>query len=603
MTGDFDDRRGSPRHDGSRPAAGERSGAPGSRRSRQPRVQTDLLHSDVAREPISRHAVVLGAFGLLLTAGAARLADYQIFNRGRYVAEANGRRLLSQTLHAKRGTIYDRNGNVLASSVECSNVYVNPQLIKPGKRKKAARALAEALGVDEDEALDCVSRDTTFAYVKRRVDQEDAEALMERGIAGIELEPSVKRVYPYGNLASQVLGVVNIDNEGSTGLELYYDDILTGTDGSLVRERARDGSFIAGGAYRKVPARDGMDIVLTIDANIQKAAEEAAAQAVKDASAKYGSIIVTDPSTGEILAACSSPTYDQADLAHATTADMNLRVVTDSYEPGSVFKAFVCGAGIDLGVITPDDTVFDVPATVKAGDDDVSDVDGRDYAMTMTVREILRRSSNTGMVLVGKKIGEKDFADYLERFGFGTSTGIDFPGEAAGIVRKRKDWDGASLASMSFGQAIAVPPVQMVRAMSAIANKGVMTTPHFLKSRQGTEVDWTDGEQRAISADAAAQVADMMRTVVEEGTGTLAQVPGYEVSGKTGTAERAGSDGDGYQAGNNMASFMGFVSTTDPRALCYVTLDGTARNSTAAQPAFRTVMEEALPDLGIEPTS
>ena len=569
---------------------------------RAPHTQTDLLHSDVAHEAISRHAFIMGTFGIAAIAGVARLADYQIFNAGRYRGEADARRLSSQTLYAKRGTIYDRNGNVLVQSVECSNVYVNPQLIEKKQRKKAIRALVDALGVDRDTVEALVDKDTTFAYVKRQVDQDDAEALMEKGIAGIELEPSIKRVYPYGNLASQVLGIVNVDNAGVSGLEKQYDEVLTGTNGSLVRERALDGSFIAGGAYKKVPAADGMDIVLTIDINIQRAAEEALAEGMENASAKYGSVIVTDPKTGEILACCSCPTYDPTDLASASNADLNLRAVTDAYEPGSVFKTFVVGAGIDMGTITPD-TNFEVPAVVKAGDDEVRDVDKRDYGMTMSVREIIRRSSNTGMVLVGEKLGADNFDEHvLNGFGFRSQTGIDFPGESAGIIKDRKDYDGGSLGAMSFGQSLAVAPVRMVRAMSAIANKGIMTTPHFLKTRAGEEVDWTDGEERAISEEAAVAVADMMRTVVDEGTGAGAQIAGYEVSGKTGTAQRAGEDGGGYATGKNMASFMGFISTNDPRVLCYVTMDGTHQSSGAATPIFKAVMGEALPALGIEPT-
>lgn len=562
----------------------------------------DLLHADLAHEPVSRRTVVLGAFGLMGAAGLARLADYQIFNAERYRAEADGRRLSSQVLYAKRGTVYDRNGNVLVSSAECKNVYVNPQLIKKKNRKRAINALVEVLGVDKETATEAVDADTTFVYVKRRVDDEDAQTLADKNIAGIEFEPAIKRVYPYGTLASQVLGVVDIDNKGLTGLEKYYDEVLTGTNGSLVRERALDGSFIAGGAYKKEPAQDGMDIVLGIDVNIQRVAEDALAAAVESSGAKYGSVIVTDPTSGEILAACSCPTYDPTDLSQASNADLNLRVVTDAYEPGSVFKTYVAAAGIELGLLTPD-TTFNVPASVKAGDDTVRDVDGRSAAMTMTLREILRRSSNTGMVLVGEKIGADNFAEkVVSAFGFGTSTGVDFPGESLGIVKQRSEYDGASVGAMSFGQSIAVPPIEMVRAMSAIANKGVMTTPHFLKSRAGEEVDWSEGETRACTEQAASEVADMMYTVVEEGTGEGARIEGYRISGKTGTAERASESG-GYEEGNSMASFMGFVTTDDPRVLCYVTLDGTPAMSYAATPVFKTVMETALPALGIEPSS
>ena len=544
----------------------------------------------------------MGAFvGLGSVLGITRLADYQIFNADRYRGEADARRLSSQTLYAKRGSIYDRNGNVLASSVECSNVYVNPQLIEKKQRTKAIRALVDVLGVDEDYVSNLVDKDTTFAYVKRQVDQEDADALAKKNIAGIEFEPSVKRVYPYGNLASQVLGIVNIDNVGISGLEKQYDEVLTGTNGSLVRERALDGSFIAGGAYKKVPATDGMDIVLSLDVNIQRAAEDALAPVVERIGAKSGSVVVSDPLTGEILACCSNPTYDQTDLSTASNEDLNLRAVTDAYEPGSVFKTFVCAAAIDAGLITPD-TEFGVPASVKVGDDDVWDADKRSVPVTMTVREILRRSSNTGMVLVGEKLGADAFAkDVIDKFGFGHSTGVDFPGESAGVVRERSKYDGASLGAMSFGQGIAVPPVEMVRAMHALANKGVMTTPHFLKTRAGEEVDWTDGEQRACSEEAAAQLADMMRTVVDDGTGKAAHIDGYEISGKTGTAERAVEGQHGYVDGSFMGSFMGFASTNDPRVQCYVTLDGSAAGSEAAAPVFKTVMETALDVLGIDP--
>ena len=603
----YDDRydgRGSSRGRDGRSGRG-REGDPrdprGSSRRDRSRPQTDLLHSDLAHEPISRHAFIMGAFGVAAIAGVARLADYQLFNADRYRAEADARRLSSQILYAKRGAIYDRNGNVLVQSVECSNVYVNPMLIDKKQRKKVVRALVDALGVEEDDVAAIVKKETTFAYVKRQVDQDDADALMKKNLPGVELEPSIKRVYPYGNLASQVLGVVNIDNVGMTGLEKQYDEVLTGTNGSLVRERALDGSFIAGGAYKKVPAQDGMDIVLALDVNIQRVAEDALAAAVESSGAKYGSVIVTDPATGEILACCSNPTYDPTDLANASNADLNLRVVTDAYEPGSVFKTFVASAALETGAITQN-TKLQVPSTIKVGDDTVSDVDKRSFAMTMDIREILRRSSNVGMVMVGEKLGADNMAAYIKKFGFGSATGIDFPGESLGIIKDRDEYDGASVGSMSFGQSIAVAPIEMVRAMSAIAHDGVMTTPHFLKTRAGEEVDWADGEQRALSVDVAAQLRDLMRTVVDEGTGEGAQIAGYEISGKTGTAERAGEGGGGYQKGNNMASFMGFVSTDDPRVLCYVTLDGTPQQSYAATPVFKTVMETALPALGIKPT-
>lgn len=548
------------------------------------------------RSLVTRRRFLACAMGACLFGCGVKLLDYQVFNADAYRQQADYRRLSHQTIFAKRGTIYDRNGNVLASSVECQNVYVNPQLIE--SKRKAVRALVDILGVDAGEVRDILDRDTTFAYVKRQVDQEDADLLAEKNIAGIEFEPTIKRVYPYGSMASQVLGVVNVDNEGISGLESFYNDDLLGENGSIVRERARDGSYIAGGAYEKTPAQDGTDMVLTIDANIQRAAEDAMRDAVTKSGARYGSAVVCDPTTGEILAACSYPTYDQSNLAEARTEDMNLRVVTDAYEPGSVFKALVCGMAIDLEKVTPD-TEFSVPPSVEVGSDHVYDVDKRDYTMTMSVREIMRRSSNTGMVLVGRKVGEDNFSKYLKKYGLGTKSGIDFPGESTGIIRDRSEYDGSSLGSMSFGQGIAVSPIELLRAMTGIANKGVMVTPHFLKSKKGEEVDWASKDKRAISEEAAEQVVLMMETVVAEGTGAGAQIEGYNIAGKTGTAERAG-EGGGYQENNNMASFLGFVSPKHPKAMVYITLDGTAYTSSVATPPFKTIMQATIDALGIK---
>lgn len=544
-----------------------------------------------------RRNVVMGCIGLGLAAGAIRLADYQIVNANELRGRADARRLLAETLYAKRGTIYDRNGNVLTSSVECSNVAVNPQLIEDVD--KTVSALVKATGIDKKTCRKLVQSDGTWVYIKRQVDEDDAAALKKKNLPGVLFEQAMKRVYPYGNLASQVLGVVNVDNVGLTGLEKQYDKLLTGTNGTLVRERARDDSYIAGGAYKKVAAIDGVDIVTTLDVNIQRAAEDALAEAVEKTKAKNGSALVTDPTTGEILAACSYPTYDPTNLENAKTEDMNLRLVTDAYEPGSVFKTLVAGAGFDLGVVRSS-TSFEVPASIKVGDDTVTDADKRDYAMTMDVREMMRRSSNVGFVLVGHKIGADDFAAYVDKWGVGHSSGIDFPGESLGIVKERDQYDGATLGSMSFGQALSVSPIEIARAVGGIANDGVMMTPHFYKSSKGEEKDWGEGEQ-AISEDAAAQVISCMQTVVSEGTGVGGAVDGYDVAGKTGTAERADEKG-GYLKASYMSSFMGFAPAQAPKVLCYITLDGTPSGSDAAAVPFQVIMANALDVLGIPRT-
>ena len=566
------------------------------RAAQRAREQRERAEREANQSFMSRRVFIGLVFAAGTLAATGKLLDYQVFNRERYVTEADYRRVDKQTLFALRGTIYDRNGNILASSEECSNVYVNPQLVT--NVNKAVSALVSVLGVDEKACRKLVAdTSTSFNYIQRKVDQEDADKLSKMGIAGIEFEPTVKRVYPNQSLASQVLGAINDENKGLLGLELYYEDILQGENGSIQRERARDGSYIAGGAYTKVPAKNGTDIMTSLDITIQKAAEEAIAKAVEDTGAKYGSAVAIDPITGEIFAACSYPTFDQENLAEAKSENLNLRIVTDAYEPGSVFKTFVVGGALEDGVITTD-TVFNVPAVVKAGDDNVRDSDQRGAAMDMDAREILRRSSNTGMVLIGKKMGAKKFAANIKRFCFGTITGVDFPGETKGLVKSLDEYDGASVGAMSFGQSLAVTPVQVLRAASGLANGGVMSVPHFLTAKHGEEVDWSSKQKTCIEAAHADEVVSMMETVVESGTGTGAQIPGYRIAGKTGTAERAGDAG--YEAGNNMASFLGFTSPENPRAMVYITLDGTAATSHLALEPFKTVMQSCIDVLGIQ---
>ena len=578
----------------------QRRGQDGPRRSSRPRGRGAwLLHVDMSHERPSRWAVIMGLFLVVLALGVARLVDYDIVNAETYRSRADEYRLTTQTLYAKRGTIYDRNGNVLAMSVECQNVCARPALVED--KDKTAERLAELLGMEKTEVSQLLSSESPFVYIKRQVDQDVADQIEELGLAGIELEQAMKRVYPYGNLASQVIGVVNTENEGLTGIELQYDEVLTGENGSVVREHALDGGALAGGAYEETPARDGTDIVLTIDVNVQQAVEEALATAVESSEAETGSVIVVDPTSGEILAACSNPTYDPSDLANASSSDMNLRVVTDAYEPGSTFKVLTTSMALESGVLTGSSKI-EVPARVKVGDDYVGDDDGRGETMSMTLREILRRSSNAGAALVGEAVGADDFADYLTAFGIGSSTGIDFPGEVTGMVTAREDYTGASVGAMSFGQAISIPPVQLARAVAAVANGGVANTPHFLMAKGGESVDWSDGATEIMSADTASQVADMMQTVVDEGTGRSAAIDGYDVAGKTGTGERVDQDG-GYQQGLYMSSFIGFAPTEDAQVLAYVCLDGTPyHGGDFAAPAFKTIAEQALKTLNVAPT-
>lgn len=530
----------------------------------------------------------------------ARLLWLQVIDAPNLSTKAQSLHTTNVTLTAKRGTIFDRNGNVLATSVECRTIYCNPKEVT--NKPACAQELANALGGTADDYLSTISQDTTFAYVQRRVDTDVAQdllsALSEDGITGVYALTDVKRVYPYGAVGGQVLGFVDTDGNGITGLELQYDDILKGTDGELVMERGRDGQPVAGGASQIHEATDGEDIITSLDINIQQVAETQLAQAVEDVKGESGNAMVTDPKTGEILAACSTPFADLTDPSSITNEGLKLSSVSDSYEPGSTMKVLTMAIGYDTGTITKNST-FSVPPTVKVGDDEVSDADDRDYTMDMTPTEIMRRSSNTGAALVGMAIGADNFSAGLAKFGIGQKTGIDFPGEADGIVPSRDQYTGATTGAAAFGQGIAFPSVQLVRAVGAVANGGTMMTPHFLVQKGAETVDWGEGEQVISEQTAESVVGDMRAVVQDDGTGRKANIAGYDVVGKTGTGEQASSEG-GYVENRFMSSFIGFANGSDASVLCYVGINGTSyHGSAAAVPSFVAIMNEALTDLNV----
>ena len=401
--------------------------------------------------------IMLALFALV----ALRLVWLQVISARNLSEAAEYSRTDQMTLRARRGTIYDRNGNVLAISVDCKTIYCNPTEVEdPGT---VASLLTERLGGERKEYLDKLRADTTFIYIDRAVDEDKAEALMadleEANIQGIYFVDDSKRSYPYGNVGGQVLGIVGVDGDGLSGLELYYDDILRGTDGVMIMEKGIGGTPIAGATATVVEAKNGTDIVISLDVDVQMVAEEKITAAVKDFQADSGTVMVTDPKTGEILAACSTPLLPVSDYSQMEEGSETLKPVSYSYEPGSIFKILTSAIGIENKLVTPW-TTYVVPARVEVGDDLVGDDDGRDYTMSMTLTEMLRRSSNTGLAMVAQdSIGPEVFSAGVDAFGIGHATGIDFPGEEVGIVRTLEEYDGSTTGSMAFGQGLAIPMV------------------------------------------------------------------------------------------------------------------------------------------------
>ena len=456
----------------------------------------------------SEHGLSLTRRGFLAVLGvvAARLVWLQVIDSSNLSTRAESQRTNVATLHAKRGTIYDRNGNILAMSEECQTIYANPRDVSDPSG--VSDILVELLGGEKQDYMDLLTMDGTFVYLKQKVDQEVADELKKRlaqaELGGVYYLTDTKRVYPYGTIGAQVLGYVGTDGKGLSGLEYYYDDILTGTDGEMLMETGLDGTPIAGGASQVTEAKNGTDLVISLDIDLQESCEKIITEGVKTYESESGSVMVTDPKTGEILAACSTPLPDFSNLTDPSA--LNLKTVSSAYEPGSVFKVLTTSIGFDLGLFDSE-TVYTVPAQVLVGDHYVTDDDGRDYTESMTVREMMRRSSNTAMsLLVQEVIGAERFSEGVARYGIGTKTGIDFPGEIEGIVRTPEEYDGGTAGSMAFGQAVSIPMVQLVRAYGAVANDGVLLTPHFLISamnggRNSAAIPrWTSSVSSALQA-------------------------------------------------------------------------------------------------------
>lgn len=543
--------------------------------------------------------VVFGILVALVLCVVGRLVFLQLIQGPHYAQEAEDRRTNVIELQARRGTIYDRNGNVLAISEECYDVYCNPQEIDDVAAD--AQLVAQKLGGDTKVYTELMQKNSSFVYLVRKADKDACDALKSElrseEHTGIYFLGQTKRVYPFGRVCGQVLGMVDTDGKGVSGIELAYDKVLAGRNGKLTMETGLNGIPIAGGAYEVTDPIDGDDIVLAIDKDVQMFVEEQVEQAILDNNAKSGLCMVCDPRNGEIIAACSTPYADLSNPESLQGEALNLKMISDSYEPGSIFKVLTAAIGIESGTVSAND-YFTIPPTIYVGQDLVEDEDGRNKTMDMNLREVLRRSSNVGAALIAEEaIGADALAQGISSFKIGELTGIDYPGEAAGLVKSRAEYDPSSVGSMSFGQGIAFPMVQMVRAISSIAHGGELTIPHFVISVGGEDLSWECNE-RSVSEATASKVADMMRTVVEEGTGESAAVEGYDVAAKTGTGEQA--ENGTYVKNKYLASLIGFAPTKDAEVLVYVGLNETPYMSySSAGPVFSAIMGEVLSDLSV----
>ncbi len=539
-----------------------------------------------------RLSILLFIFIFIVLCLLARLVYLQVIKGPEFSQAAADSRTLSVNISPHRGTIYDRNGNVLATSVDAMTIYANPKEIEDVS--SSAEAVASALGGDADEYAELLKQDTTFVYLKRKADMDAAEALKSEGIVGIYYIEDTKRVYPYGKVAGQVLGFVNVDDEGVSGLELYYNDILKGTPGKLVVQQGGGGIPIPGGTEVDEPAVDGQDIVVSIDIDMQSYLEKRLAEGVSTIEGEDGRAVLMDASTGELLAIASTPYFDPSNPSDSEVGSDSLKTVTQAYEPGSTFKTASMMAMLEAGVVTPDTTIF-APAELSADEYVITDAHERGD-MTMTARYVIQDSSNIGTsLLVENYLGFRPLYDKIVSYGLNGQTGIDYPGEAAGYLSPDVDtWPLITKYNVTFGQGISTTPLQMARFYGALVNNGVACTPHFLISKPQTgETLQYDTEQIVENTAAIDPMISMLETVVEEGTGTGAAIDGYRVAGKTGTAEYVDEDTGVYAKGSYNLSFVGVLPDASTPLVCFVGVNEVPyeRNTTEV---FKDIMTEAI---------
>ena len=499
---------------------------------------------------------------------------------------------------ARRGTISDANGIELAISKPAQTIAATPYLID--KPAEVAAQLSRILAVPEDELLrKLVRRDTGFVYLARRVPTRRALRAQKLHIEGLEFIPEYSREYPRDWMASQLLGTVGSDGTGLSGLEYRLDDRIGGRDGErrLVRDALGD-TIELREARRTVP---GQDVRLTLDANIQDHTEEVLADVGELWQPKGATALVMDPRDGSILALANWPRVNANRLYEAPEYAMTNRATGATYEPGSTFKAFTVAAAVEDGKVTPT-TPFTLPPVLRVADREISDSHARGWE-TRDVAGILAESSNVGAAMIGRKLGATRFDQWVRRFGFGKPTGVDLPGEEAGIVLTYDQYSGSTAANMAMGQGLAVTPMQMGAAYAAIANGGILRAPRIVDS-VGSREQPVDKGRRILSEATAASVRKMLEGVLGPGgTATGAAIDGYELGGKTGTAEKPDENG-GYSKTKFVASFVGFAPAAHPRLLVAVMVDepkGDIYGGTVAGPAFKKITSFALTNLRIAP--
>jgi len=533
-----------------------------------------------------------------------RLTVVQALQADQFADRGREQRLQSETLAADRGTVFDRDGRELAVMVEGVTIYANPAEVEDPEG--VASLLAPIIGQNPTDVAQTLIGESSFVYVARQLPPEAAAPVQGLELPGIYFLDEPRRVYPTGSLAAHVVGFVSDgDNAGIEGIEFEYEEELAGRPGELIVERDPFGRVIPQGDHLIRPAEQGSDLVLTIKSEVQFAATQALAAALERTGAASGSVVVLDPEQGEVLAMVNLPTYDPNHRDAAEPETMRNRAVTDVFEPGSTQKLVTIAAALESDVVAPT-TTFTIPNEIEILDTVFEDVTAHPDRLTVT--EIVAHSSNLGTILIGDTLGTKPLHTYMHAFGQGRRSGIDYPGEAGGVLRPPEEWCVATcLAGTSIGYHVSVTPLQMASVYGTVANDGMWVQPHLVREvvdGDGNRVPTQPLARRVVSEDTAAELRIMLEAVVERGTGGQAAVPGYRVGGKTGTTEKYLTETQEYSEDLVVASFIGMAPIDDPKVVVAVVLDSPiedASGGSGAAPIFSEVMLAALHQMGVSP--
>ena len=581
-------------------------------------------------------AGIAGKLAIFAAVFFLRLVYLQVIVAGDYSSQAQAQRTSYLTIEPRRGTIYDRNGVVLATSVDATTIYVDPTEVTD--INMTAQLLADSLGGQASDYLEKVTANNTrYSVIKRKADtsvgddlqsrvtERVAEAQKRENVrakdageqaqtvqSGIHFVTESRREYPNGQVAGQVVGAcsIGVDEDknreyyyGICGLEKQYNDVLSGTPGYYEAEYGRSGQAIPGGVHEQVDAVDGQDIVVSIDINLQRDVEEYLTNGCKDLEAASGSAVLMDGSTGEIYAAASLPLFNPADRSEVKEGAMQLKCVTDLFEPGSIFKSVSTMAILETGTLTPDSELF-CPASITADGYTISDAHERGDA-TFTLREILDQSSNVGISLATEQMGFDELYNHIVKYNLHSTTGVDYPGEgeegtdALGMLAPLEQWSAVQAYNVSFGQGVSVTPLQMTRFYGAIVNSGVECVPHFLLSMpQSGYTPIYETEDVIENKDAIGDMQSMLKTVVTDGTGKLAAIDGYNVAGKTSTAEIYDEENGGYRKNVYNLAFTGFLADSSSKLVCFVGANEVPGNRVVT-PIFKDIMTSAIDRFGI----